>query len=102
MFEKFVDIVFTLSLFGNALFFVPQIIRLLKSKNSKGVSLFTFLGFNFSQLFTALHAYFAQDYILMWGFLLSLLTSGTATILIASYRIHEINYKNRQDLKSMT
>lgn len=81
-----IEIGFSISLFVNAILFIPQIIQLLKTKNSKGLSLMTFFGFSIMQFFTILHAYFANDYILMAGFLLSLIFCGTVTFLIILYK----------------
>jgi MtN3 and saliva related transmembrane protein len=84
--KYFIEIVFSVGLFINALLFIPQIIRLYKTKNAQGVSLLTFAGFNVIQLFTILHAYLHKDYLLMIGFLLSIITCGTVTLLILLYR----------------
>ena len=84
--KYFIEIVFSLGLFINALLFIPQIVRLFKTKNSQGVSLLTFAGFNVIQLFTILHAYLHKDYLLMIGFLLSIITCGVVTFMIILYR----------------
>lgn len=91
MFKTIVEIGFGLGLFANVLLFIPQIISLYKVKNSQGLSLLTFGGFNLIQLFTVLHAYLFKDYLLFWGYLLSLITCGVVTVLICWYRI-----KNRK------
>lgn len=82
-----VNYIFGAGLFLNALLFIPQIYTLLKKKNSDEISLITFLGFCFIQFFTIIHGFFSQDYILMWGFILSLLTCGTVSFLIIYYRL---------------
>lgn len=84
--REFVDLIFSLGLFFNAVLFIPQAIALFRSKNSEELSLFTFGGFNLMQFFTALHGYFVSDYLLMSGFLLSFITCGTVTFLIFYYR----------------
>ncbi len=81
-----VEIIFSLGLFINAVLFIPQIIRLYKTKNSQGISLVTFGGFSIIQFFTVLHAYLHQDILLLLGFLLSLITCGIVTFLIIFYR----------------
>jgi MtN3 and saliva related transmembrane protein len=81
-----VEVVFSLSLFFNAALFVPQALRIMCTKSAEGVSLFTFIGFHIIQVFTILHAYFAKDYILMTGFLLSFLTCSMVTYLALKYR----------------
>lgn len=84
--SKVIALLFGLGLFINALLFIPQIIRLYKSKNSTGVSLITFGGFTFLQLLAIFHGYFQNDYTLMIGYLFSVLTCGTVFILILFYR----------------
>jgi len=85
-FAHFVNIIFSLSLFFNAMLFVPQALRIIRTKSAEGISLFTFIGFNIMQLFAVLHGYLEQDYILMTGFLLSFITCGVVTSLIFKYR----------------
>lgn len=82
----FVNTVFSLSLGFNILLFVPQAIKVYKKKQSQELSLFTFLGFNIMQFFTAWHGYLVKDYILMLGFGLSFITCGIVTYLIILYR----------------
>lgn len=81
-----IEILFGLGLFFNAVLFIPQAIILYKKKDSKELSLITFTGFNFIQLFSVLHGYLVKDYILMFGFLFSLITGGIVTIMIILYR----------------
>ncbi|HAU0134657.1 TPA: hypothetical protein JBF03_10805, partial [Legionella pneumophila] len=54
MTEWIIQLGFSLSLLVNALLFIPQIITLIKTKSSQGLSLITFAGFNIIQLFTLL------------------------------------------------
>lgn len=84
-FNQFVDLVFSLGLFFNAILFVPQAVTLFRNKNAQGLSLLTFGGFNVMQFFTALHGYLVNDYLLMSGFLLSFLTCGIVTVFILYY-----------------
>jgi len=87
VFEKIlIEIFFSLGLFINAALFIPQVIRLLRTKNSQGLSLITFAGFNLIQLFTFLHGYLHRDYLLAAGNLLSLISCGCVTFLILFYR----------------
>lgn len=81
-----IELVFAFGLFINAALFIPQIIELCRMKNSRSLSLTTFLGFNIIQLFTILHAYIHSDQILLLGNALSLITCGTVTFLIIVYR----------------
>lgn len=83
--KYFVDIVFSLGLFINAMLFIPQAITLYRNKHANDVSLVTFLGFNVLQFFTVLHGYLVGDYILMIGFLLSFITCSIVTGLIFYY-----------------
>jgi len=83
---SFIEIVFSLGLFINALLFVPQTIKIYKTKNVAELSLLTFAGFNIIQLFTLLHGYLHRDYILMGGYVLSLITCGAVTCFIIFYR----------------
>ncbi|MDR3195573.1 MAG: hypothetical protein LBT58_02130 [Endomicrobium sp.] len=82
----FVELCFGSGMFINAVLFTPQIARLLKTKNSKGLSLITFIGFNIIQLFGFLHGYIHNDYIFMLGMLLSLMLCGCVTFLIILYK----------------
>jgi MtN3 and saliva related transmembrane protein len=84
--RNFIEIMFGLGLFFNALVFIPQAIALFKQKSAKEVSLLTFLGFNIMQVFTILHGYLVKDYVLMWGFILSFVTCGAVTCLIFLYK----------------
>ncbi|MBA2651055.1 MAG: hypothetical protein H0U73_02100 [Tatlockia sp.] len=77
---------FSLSLIVNAGLFIPQIIALVKTKSSTGVSLLTFAGFNIIQLFTMLHGWFIGDYLLAVGYFLSILTCGSVSFLIIYYK----------------
>jgi MtN3 and saliva related transmembrane protein len=86
MLEYFIEAMFSLGLFFNILLFIPQALRLLREKNAQGVSLVTFLGFNLMQLFTVLHGYLKQDYLLMLGFLLSFITCGWVSYLTWRYQ----------------
>jgi MtN3 and saliva related transmembrane protein len=86
VFKYLVDLFFTLGLFFNAILFVPQAIKIYKSKNVSGLSAITFAGFNIMQFFTALHGYLTGDYLLMIGFLLSLVTCACVTVFIFRFR----------------
>jgi MtN3 and saliva related transmembrane protein len=86
MMEWIIQLGFSLSLLVNALLFIPQIVTLLKTKSSKGLSLITFAGFNVIQLFTLLHGLMVKDYLLAGGYALSILTCGCVSVLIIYYR----------------
>jgi MtN3 and saliva related transmembrane protein len=84
--KLFVEFCFGLGMFINAILFVPQIVKLFKTKNPVGVSLTTFIGFNIIQIFSLLHGYIHNDYIFMFGMLLSLLLCGCISFLIILYK----------------
>jgi len=90
--KHIIEIGFSLSLFANALLFIPQILQLIKTKNSESTSLQTFSGFAVIQIFITLHGFIHRDYILAFGCMLSLVLCTTITFLIIFYRLH--NKKN--------
>lgn len=77
---------FSISLLVNAALFIPQIISLIKTESAKDISLITFAGFNIIQLFTLMHGLYIGDYLLAAGYLLSIITCGSVSILICYYR----------------
>ena len=81
-----IEVVFSAAMFINAALFVPQIIQLVRAKQSEGLSLLTFFGFNVIQVFTILHGYLYHDRLLMIGMGGSFITCGCVTILIWKYR----------------
>ncbi len=86
MIKYFIESVFSIGLFINAVLFIPQIIRLYKAKHAHDVSLLTFAGFNIISVFIFLHAFIRNDLLLMLGYALTLITNTTVTILIIWYR----------------
>lgn len=85
-FKEIIDVIFGVGLFLNAMLFVPQAIRIFSKKESRDLSLTTFLGFCAIQLIAILYGYLHKDWILSFGYLLSLFTCGTTTFLIILYR----------------
>lgn len=83
----FIEMGFFTSLIINALLFIPQILRLYKTKNSSSVSTMTFLGFNIIQIFVICHAIIAHDTFLLIGTALSLVTCGIVTGLSILYKM---------------
>jgi len=81
-----VDLFFSLSLFLNAMLFVPQAIRLFRLKDSKDISLITFVGFCLIQLSAILYGAVNHDYIIFLGYTLSLITCGSVTVLSIYFR----------------
>jgi two-component system, OmpR family, aerobic respiration control sensor histidine kinase ArcB len=76
---------FALALVMNALLFIPQALRLYKTRSSQGLSLFTFGGFLLIQGAILVHGLIHQDYLLSIGYLLSILSCGTVVVLIFLY-----------------
>ncbi len=87
--EMLIESSFSLGLLVNAALFIPQIIQLVKAKSAKGLSVITFGGFCLIQIATILHGYINGDYLLVFGYGLSVLTCGTVTVLILIYRNRE-------------
>ncbi|MDR1361889.1 MAG: hypothetical protein LBJ16_01580 [Holosporaceae bacterium] len=85
-FGTFIEVAFGFCLFVNALLFVPQAVKIYKTKNAESLSLMMFLGFNISQIITVIHASIFKDSVLMYGSLLALISCGTVTFLIMLYR----------------
>jgi MtN3 and saliva related transmembrane protein len=86
-----VEFGFSISLLVNAFLFIPQARLIYRRKDVNDVSLVTFIVFNIIQLFTVFHGLIIRDYILVFGFLLSMLTCGTVSWLILYYRYIKIN-----------
>lgn len=87
LFVKFVEIAFGLSLFVNPLLFLPQARVLYQKKDSSEISLFTFVSFVIMQALAVLHGLVVKDYLLMFGFLLSLIACATVASLAVYYRV---------------
>jgi MtN3 and saliva related transmembrane protein len=85
--ENVIEFFFGISLFINAVLFIPQIARLIISKDAREISFITFFGFCFIQLITVLHGVIRKDYLLAIGTSLSLITCGFVVILIIYYRL---------------
>lgn len=82
MFADVIDIIFSVALFVNASLFIPQITKILKTKQTNSLSLLTFGGFNLIQLAALLYGVVHKDYVMIVGYFISLLTCGTVTLLI--------------------
>lgn len=83
----FIEAVFTVGSVINALLFLPQAIKLYRTKNSKELSFVTFAGFNIIQIFTILHGHLHSDKLLILGNILNFITCGTVTALILFYQL---------------
>jgi uncharacterized protein with PQ loop repeat len=86
MLYEFIEIAFSLTIFINAMLFVPQIIKILQQKNANGVSFFTFAGFNLIQLVMMAHGLIHHDWLLVIGMALSVITCGIVTVLTLIYK----------------
>ena len=84
--RNIVEFIFSIALFINALLFVSQSIKIMKEKSAKGVSLVTFLGLLLIQLTIVLHGIIVHDYLLVWGYLISMATTGSVVVLVLFYR----------------
>ena len=81
-----INFVFASALVINALVFIPQAIKIFREKGAKNVSLVTFLGFLGTQFAVVLHGLIVHDYILVGGYLLSMLTCGSVILLVIKYK----------------
>ena len=91
--NMWIEIFFSGSLLANAILFIPQIVKLYREKDPKGVSLLMFFGFHFIQLSMIFHGLLVKDYLLAGGVFLIFLASLPVTFLILFY--HYKNYKAR-------
>jgi len=86
MYVAIVEFFFGMGLFINAMLFVPQFIRIIKTKHARDASLITFAGFNLINILTVLHGLIKHDLILTLGSSLSTITNGCVTLSILWYR----------------
>lgn len=84
-FESVVDFVFGFGLIFNASLFIPQIVKIYRTKSVSGLSLTTFAGFNLVQSFGILRGYLRGDWTLMLGFGVSFALCGAVTVGICLY-----------------
>jgi len=84
--KEIIGIIFGLGLVVNGGLFVVQAIKIVKSRSAKGVSTFTFAGFNVLQITGILHGIFQRDIYLLSGMVASFLACGTVTVLSIIYR----------------
>ena len=84
--KELIDVLFSLGLFANAILFIPQAIKILKTKSAKNISLITFGGINLIQLSMILHGYIIKDYLLVFWICISLFTCGFVTFLTILYK----------------
>ncbi|BAT51222.1 hypothetical protein NOS3756_01440 [Nostoc sp. NIES-3756] len=84
--REIITFIFGLGFVFNASLFIPQAIRIIKTKSAKNISLITFAGFNLIQLNSVFYGYYQRDLILMYGNLISFIACGTVTLLATYYR----------------
>ena len=84
--KEIIGIIFGLGLVINGGLFVVQAVKIVKSRSAKGVSTFTFAGFNVLQITGILHGIFQKDIYLLSGMVASFLACGTVTVLSIIYR----------------
>ena len=84
--KEIIGIIFGLGLVINGGLFVVQAVKIVKSRSAKGVSTFTFAGFNVLQITGILHGIFQKDIYLLSGMVASFLACGAVTILSIVYR----------------
>ena len=85
--EQAIDGFFALGLFVNAVLFLPQIIRLIKNKNSEELSTVMFVGFAIIQMLAILNALIHNDPALLYGSIISCIACSTTAFLVIYYRI---------------
>jgi MtN3 and saliva related transmembrane protein len=84
--KNIIGVIFGMGLMANAGLFVVQAVKIIKAKSAKGVSIFTFAGFNVLQITGILHGIFQNDMYLLSGMVASFLASGTVTVLAIRYK----------------
>jgi MtN3 and saliva related transmembrane protein len=84
--KEIIGIIFGLGLVINGGLFVVQAVKIVKSRSAKGVSTFTFAGFNVLQITGILHGIFQKDIYLLSGMVASFLACGAVTVLSIIYR----------------
>ncbi|MDZ7289624.1 MAG: PQ-loop domain-containing transporter [candidate division KSB1 bacterium] len=84
--KQIVAYLFGTGLMVNAALFVPQAVKIFKTKSARDVSRLTFAGFNVLQLIGILHGYLQGDPYLLSGMVASFLCCGAVTILALIYR----------------
>ena len=81
-----VDILLPISLLLNAVAYLPQIWRLFKVKESKELSIWTFILFWVGIFLVTVHGIFQHDYVLAWSYSPSLITCTVILVMIVYYR----------------
>jgi len=96
-----IELIFSLALFINALIFIPQIITILRKRSAKDVSALTFSGFFLIQFAIVLHGIINHDRLLVFGYLLSMLTCGSVVFLIFLYKNRKTSFEGELSLEEI-
>lgn len=84
--KEIVAIAFGLGLMVNASLFIPQAVKILRTRSAKDVSLLTFGGFNLLQLIGIAHGWLQGDMSLLLGMVASFVACGAVTASGLVYR----------------
>jgi MtN3 and saliva related transmembrane protein len=84
--KEIIAYLFGAGLLVNAGLFVPQALKIFKTRSAKEVSLMTFAGFNILQFVGILHGILQGDPYLLVGMIASFLCCGAVTALAIVYR----------------
>lgn len=84
-----IDLLFSSGMIVNAILFIPQAIRIYRHKTSTGVSLITFIGFFLIQFTIVLHGILEHDFLLVYGYIFSMISCGSVISLTIFYRNHK-------------
>lgn len=82
-----INIIYAAAFLWTAVSAIPQIMTLLRLKDSSELSVITFLGFNFIQVVTIIHACFYQEWLLLAGVSLFLIIYAYLSSLVIYYRV---------------
>ena len=80
-----ISVLFSIALFINAILFIPQAIRIFKEKSARSISLSTFSGFLLIQLMAVSYGITQHDQVLIYGYLISMVTCGSVVMLTLFY-----------------
>lgn len=89
--EHLISFLFGLGLFVNAFLFIPQGIKLYRTKDAKDLSKITFVGFCIIQLLAILYGLIHNDWVLVIGYGASIVTCGTVTVMSFIYTLKDPN-----------
>lgn len=86
MVKEIIQVTFGMAMFINAALFIPQAIKILRTKEAKDLSLIMFGGFCLIQASAVAYGYIQHDFYMAGVYSLSLLSCGFVTFLIFLYR----------------